>query len=122
MKVTVLIKQTPDTAELPKVTEDEARSGEVRATMVLNPWDEFAVEEAIDLSDRFNCETTAISLGREGETEALKHALAMGVDSGLLVDEQVIGDGDEWAAAEALAEAVKIAGGEEGVRLCWPGR
>ena len=49
--------------------------------MVLNPWDEFAVEEAIDLSNRVICETAAISLGREGETDALKHALAMGVDS-----------------------------------------
>ena len=122
MKVAVLTKQTPDTAELPKVTLDEARSGEFRATMVLNPWDEFAVEEAIDLCDRFNCESTAISLGREGETDALKHALAMGVDSGLLVDERVIGDGDEWATAEALAGAVKHAGGEDGVSLVLAGK
>ena len=122
MKVAVLIKQTPDTAELPKVTVEEARSGEVSATMVLNPWDEFAVEEAIDLADRFNCESTAISLGREGETEALKHALAMGVDSGLLVDERVIGDGDEWATAEALAEATRVAGGEEGTSLVLAGK
>ena len=122
MNVAVLIKQTPDTAELPKVTVAEAQSGDVQATMVINPWDEFAVEEAIDLSDRFDCETVAISLGREGETEALKYALAMGVDSAVLVDERVVDGGDEWALAEALAAAVKIAGGEEGASLALAGK
>ena len=47
MKVAVLVKQTPDTAELPKVSADDVRSGSVKATMVINPWDEFAAEEAI---------------------------------------------------------------------------
>ena len=122
MNVAVLIKQTPDTTELPKVTAAEAQSGDVQATMVINPWDEFAVEEAIDLSDRFGCATVAVSLGREGEAEALKHALAMGVDSAVLVDEQVVGDGDEWATAEALAAAVKIAAGEDEPSLVLAGK
>ena len=122
MNVAVLIKQTPDTAELPRVTVAEAQSGEVQATMVINPWDEFAVEEAIDLSDRFGCETVAVSLGSEGDTDALKHALAMGVDSAVLVDEGVIGGGDEWATAEALAEAVKKAGAGNDVELVLAGK
>ncbi len=49
MKVAVLIKQTPDTAELPKVVADDVRAGKVKATMVINPWDEYAAEEAIQL-------------------------------------------------------------------------
>ncbi len=110
MKVAVLIKQTPDTAELPKVSVAEAQSGDLQATMVINPWDEFAAEEAIDLKERFDFETAAISLGSEGETDALKHALAMGVDSAVLVDERIIDNGDEWTTAEALAEAVKTEG------------
>ncbi len=122
MKVAVLIKQTPDTAELPKVTVTEAESGELQATMVINPWDEFAVEEAIDLSDRFGCETVAISLGREGETDALKHALAMGVDSAVHIDEGVIDGGDEWATAEALAAAAKMVGNGEEVELVLAGK
>ncbi len=122
MNVAVLIKQTPDTAELPKVTVDEAESGELQATMVINPWDEFAVEEAIDLSDRFGCETVAISLGRADETDALKHALAMGVDSAVHVDEDVIDGGDEWATAEALAAAVRKVGGGEDVELVLAGK
>ena len=122
MKVAVLIKQTPDTAELPRVTVAEAQSGEVQATMVINPWDEFAVEEAIDLADRFDCETVAISMGRESEADALKHALAMGMDNAVLVDESVIDGGDEWAAAEALAAAVRLAGEQEEAELVLAGK
>lgn len=55
MKVAVLIKQTPDTAELPKVVADDVRAGKVKATMVINPWDEYAAEEAIQLGDLFRC-------------------------------------------------------------------
>lgn len=122
MNIAVLIKQTPDTAELPKISVEEARSGELRATMVLNPWDEFAVEEAIDLSDRFGCKTTAVSMGRAGETDALKHALAMGVENALLVDEEVASGGDEWAAADALAAAVTRVGEEGDVELVLTGK
>lgn len=109
MKVVVLVKQTPDTAELPKVTADEVTSGDVQATMVINPWDEFAAEEAIQLEDRFDAESVAVTLGTPGETDALKHALAMGIGSAVLVDK---GDGlgDVWTTAALLAGAVKAQG------------
>ena len=110
MKIAVLIKQTPDTAELPKVSVAEAQTGAIKATMVINPWDEYAAEEAIALADRFNADSVAISLGKEGEVDALKHALAMGVGEAVLVDESLVAGSDEWATAAALAEAVKAQG------------
>ena len=58
MKIAVLIKQSPDTAELPKVSADEARSGEVNATMVINPWDEGGTSTRI----RFNTGTRLFHL------------------------------------------------------------
>ena len=79
MKVVVLVKQTPDTAELPKVSADDVRAGKVKATMVINPWDEYAAEEAILLGDRFDAESVSISLGAPEAADALKHTLAMGV-------------------------------------------
>ncbi|MGL4648830.1 MAG: electron transfer flavoprotein subunit beta/FixA family protein [Caldilineaceae bacterium] len=110
MKVVVLVKQTPDTAELPKVSADEVRSGEVKAaTMVINPWDEYAAEEAILLNDRFDCDTVALSMGLPGAAEVLKHALAMGVGEAALVDSSGL-RGDMWTTAEALAAAVKAQG------------
>lgn len=109
MKVVVLAKQTPDTAELPKVTAGEVSSGDVQATMVINPWDEFAAEEAIQLEERFGAETVVITLGIPGEIEALKHALAMGIGSAALVDKSSV-DGDMWTTASLLAAAVKAQG------------
>ncbi len=110
MKIAVLIKQTPDTAELPKVSAEEAGSGEVKATMVINPWDEYAAEEAIDLADRFDGDAVAISVGDPATTEALKHALAMGVHEAVLVDQNVVPTNDDWSLAEVLAAAVRLQG------------
>lgn len=109
MKVVVLLKQTPDTAELPRVTADEVRAGQVKATMVINPWDEFAAEEAILLADRFTAKTTAITLGAASATDALKHALAMGVQDAMLIEHSA-GSGDPWLTASLLAAAVQAQG------------
>lgn len=109
MKVAVLIKQTPDTAELPKVSAAEVQSGTVNATMVINPWDEFAAEEAVQLSENNDAETVAISLGNGDSTDALKHALAMGVNEAILVDNSDL-KGDMWTTASALAAALKSVG------------
>lgn len=118
MKVAVLVKQTPDTAELPKVSADDVRSGSVKATMVINPWDEFAAEEAILLGERFDADSVAISMGSPDAVDALKHALAMGVGAAALVDNSGITGGDMWTTAAALAGAVKA----EGVDLVITGK
>ena len=49
MKIAVLVKQTPDSAELLKVSADDVNRGLVETTMTINPWDEHAVEEAVRL-------------------------------------------------------------------------
>jgi electron transfer flavoprotein beta subunit len=110
VKIVVLIKQTPDTAELPKVSADDVRSGAVKTTMVINPWDEFAAEEAILLAERFNADAAAISLGAPGAVDALKHAIAMGIPEAVLVDNSGLQDADLWATAAALAGAVNAQG------------
>jgi len=108
-----LIKQTPDTAELPKVSADAVRAGTVRATMVINPWDEYAAEESILLGDRFDAKSVAISMGSPESADALKHALAMGVGSAVLVDTSGLTGGDLFTTAEALAARVKAQGDVE---------
>jgi len=110
VKVVVLLKQTPDTAELPKVTADEVRVGQVKATMVINPWDEFAAEEAILLADRFNADTTAMTVGAPTAVDALKHALAMGVQNATLIEQSSDQSGDQWRTAAVLAAAVQAQG------------
>jgi electron transfer flavoprotein beta subunit len=111
VKIAVLIKQTPDTAELPKVSAEEVKGGAVKATMVINPWDEYAAEEAIQLCDRFDADAVAITMGSPDAADALKHALAMGVPEAKLVDRSGAREGDMWTTAELLAAAVKQEGG-----------
>ena len=77
--------------------------------MVINPWDEFAAEEAVQLSENHDAETVAISLGNADSTDALKHALAMGVNEAILVDNSDL-KGDMWTTASALVAALKSVG------------
>ena len=78
MKIAVLIKQTPDTAELPSVAAEDVRKGDIRATLVLNPWDEYAVEEAILLNERFDADTVALSVGGKARWMRLSTRLRWG--------------------------------------------
>jgi electron transfer flavoprotein beta subunit len=79
--------------------------------MVINPWDEYAAEEAILLGDRFDAESVSISMGAPEAADALKHTLAMGVNAAALVDASGVTGGDLFTTAAALAEAVKAQGG-----------
>ena len=119
MKIAVLIKQTPDTAELPTVTVDDVRQGDVKATLVINPWDEFAVEEAIQLGERFDADAIALSLGGRDTVDALKHAIAMGVAEAKLIDNAGVASGDVWTTAAVLAAAIR---GEGDVDLVLMGK
>jgi electron transfer flavoprotein beta subunit len=110
VKIVVLIKQTPDTADLPSVAVDDVRTGDIRATLVINPWDEFAVEEAIQLNERFDADVVAVSAGRESAVDALKHAIAMGVPEAKLIENTGLAQGDIWATARTLAAAVRAEG------------
>jgi electron transfer flavoprotein beta subunit len=78
--------------------------------MVINPWDEFAAEEAIQLGERFDADAVAISLGSPEASEALKHAIAMGVPEAKLVDRSGMTGGDMWTTAALLAAAVRDEG------------
>jgi len=101
VKVAVLVKQTPDTAELPKVAADDVRSGEVKATMVINPWDEYAAEEAILLADRFDADTVAITMGKTIGLEALRQRWTMGATARLPWSTARAMHGDMWNTAQA---------------------
>lgn len=113
MKIAVLIKPTPDTADLPAVDAGAAARGEADTDLVINPWDEYAVEEALLLDERFGAEIIAFSVAKPAETQALKHAVAVGVGEGRLIDRTGLQHGDLWAGAAALAAAVRAEGDVE---------
>jgi electron transfer flavoprotein beta subunit len=119
VKYIVCAKLTPDTEQLADVRPEDVASGKLGVTMVLNPWDEFAVEEALQLQDRYGGETVAISLGSEESTEALKRAIAMGVQTPILLSDEQFCGSDAWGTAYVLAQAIR---NQQGTTLILTGR
>jgi electron transfer flavoprotein beta subunit len=106
LRVVVCTKETPDTAAQVSVTpEGEVTWGD--APLVINPWDEYAVEEAIQLTDRGATGTVALAMGTEATKEALKHALAMGLDEAILVSDPAFKGADTLVTSHVLAQAVR---------------
>jgi electron transfer flavoprotein beta subunit len=80
------------------------------APLIINPWDEFAVEAALNLVADQGGDVTALCLGKEEETEAIKHALAMGADTAVLVSDPALKGIDNVAASRVLAAAIEKIG------------
>jgi len=107
MKFVVCVKLTPDTEELNEVRPQDVGAGDLGVTMVLNPWDEFAVEEALQLQERFEGETVAVTVGGKDATEALKRAVAMGIEETVLLSDPAFEGSDAWGTAHILAAAIE---------------
>jgi electron transfer flavoprotein beta subunit len=80
------------------------------APLVINPWDESAVEAALQQAKDPGGTVTVISMGKSDETEALKHALAMGCNEAVLVSDPVLAGSDNVAVARVLAAAIQKVG------------
>ncbi len=106
MHIVVFTRSTPDTQAVVTVNAAGVVTwGE--AALVVNPWDEYALEEALVRSKAAGGKTTVIAIGGERHNDALKHALAMGVDSALRVDDAGLDDADGLTYATTAAAAVR---------------
>jgi electron transfer flavoprotein beta subunit len=100
MDIFVLLKQTFDTEE--KIVLQNGAVQEEGVKFVINPYDEYAVEQAIQIRDDLGGKVTLLSIGPERTAEALRTALAMGADEAILISDERI-QGDEFEVAEILA-------------------
>ncbi|NOZ71559.1 MAG: electron transfer flavoprotein subunit beta/FixA family protein [Chloroflexi bacterium] len=107
MRYLVCVKQAPDTAELPKVNPEEAASGKLSIQLVVNPWDEHAIEASLQMAENYGGVAGAITVGDEKAIDALRSALAMGCKEATLIQEQAE---DAWSVATLLAAAVQKMG------------
>ena len=105
MNIVVCIKQVPDSAA--KVTADGGQVTWGDAPLVLNPWDEYAVETALVQQESLGGDVTVISVGGESAKEALKTALAMGCSQAILISDPALANADSQATAHVLAAAIK---------------
>jgi electron transfer flavoprotein beta subunit len=80
------------------------------APLVINPWDEYAVEAALQLTEAGGGDVVAVSMGDENAKEALKHSLAMGCSEAILVKDAAFAGLDSAGAARVLAAAVQKVG------------
>jgi electron transfer flavoprotein beta subunit len=109
LNIVVCTKQVPDTAATLKVDEGSNVSwGD--APLVINPWDEYAIEEALRLKEKHGGKVTVLSIGPEQAREALKQAVAMGCDEAILVWDQSLDGSDTLATSYILAQAIKKIG------------
>lgn len=109
MKIAVCLKRVPDTVAKIVPAADRKSIDETGLKFVLNPYDEFAVEEALARKEKAGSgETVAYAVGTDASQETLRTALAMGVDRAVLL--QSPGSADGLEVARALAEALKAGG------------
>jgi len=106
MKIIVCIKQVPEITEvkIDPVTHTLVREG---VPSILNPFDEFAVEEALRIREKHGGEVTVLTMGPPQAREALVKCLAMGADRGILLTDRAFAGADTWATAYTLSLAVK---------------
>lgn len=109
MNIAVLVKQTFDTEAQIKLDSQGQVAGD-NVNLVINPYDEYAIEEAICIKEQLGGEVTVISLGADKAEEALRQALAMGADKAILLSDSIFQGGDESATALALAKALEGGG------------
>lgn len=109
MKVNIIVclKQVPDTESRIKVAADKKSIVTDDLKWVMNPYDEFGVEEALRLKEKFGGEVTVVGVGPKRVTEAIRTALAMGADKGILVNDEAIAGSDSLAVARILASVIK---------------
>jgi electron transfer flavoprotein beta subunit len=107
MKVVVCVKYVPDTAIKVKVASD-GRSVEVSdVTFVVNPYDEFAVEEALQIREKHGGEVIVLSAGSEKASAGLRNCLALGADSAILIRGDSLDAADSYAVGAALTHVCR---------------
>ena len=106
MKIVVTVKQVPATTAEKRYTAD-LRLDRASAESIINPLDEYAIEQALRLQESGAADSVAyLSMGPESAGEALRRALAMGGDEAYLVTDDALVGADEWATAKVLAAAL----------------
>lgn len=105
MKLVACINHVPDTTAKINVGADGKSIDKTGVGFIINPYDEFAVEECLRLKEKNGGEVIAVSLGGDAHKETLRKALAMGVDKAVLLKDET--PRDSFSVARALADYIK---------------
>ena len=118
MKIGVFVKRVPDTEFKVKLKDGGAAIDQAEAKFVVNPYDEFAVEEALKLKEKIGGEVVVFCFGPKGAEENIRAALAMGADRGVRIEEEGFEGSDSFGVASTLAAAAR----KEGIEMLFAGK
>ena len=109
MNIIVCVKQVPDSTQ---VKVDPKTGTLIRAGVpsILNPYDHFALERALEIKAKTGAKVTLLSMGPNQATAVLRLGLALGADEGVLLSDRAFAGSDTWATSYALATAIKKIG------------
>ena len=109
MNIVVCVKQVPDTAEMriDPVTNNLVRDG---VTNIMNPYDQYALETALELKDQLGAKVTVLTMGPPQASVVSKDCVAVGVDEACLISDRAFGGADTLATSAALANSIKHLG------------
>ncbi|MBV5306386.1 MAG: electron transfer flavoprotein subunit beta/FixA family protein [Desulfobulbaceae bacterium] len=112
MKIIVCIKQVLDAKDvhLDPVTNNLLREG---VPSIMNPYDQYAVEEAVRLKELLGGEVTVLSMGPPQAEDVLRQAISCGADHAVLVSDRAFAGADTWATSYTLAMAIQAIGAFE---------
>jgi electron transfer flavoprotein beta subunit len=121
MHIVVCIKQVPDSAQIRvhPVTNTIMRQG---VPAIINPFDLFALEEALRLKDRMGGRVTVLTMGPPQAEDALRKAISFGVDDTILLTDRAFAGADTLATSYALAQTIRKIGEEHPVDLVFTGK
>ncbi|HUU51330.1 MAG TPA: electron transfer flavoprotein subunit beta/FixA family protein [Nitrospinota bacterium] len=106
MKIIVCVKDVPDTESNIRITHDGKGIEQESVTFILNPYDEFAVEEALRIKESIGGEVTALTLGLQSAERVLRACFGLGVDNGILIRDDSFTN-DPFLTASAIASYLK---------------
>jgi len=109
MNIIVLVKQVPDASEVKinRETNTLIRDG---VPSIINPYDRYAIEEALRLREKHGGKVTAVTMGPPQAVEALKEAVSLGVDEVVLLSDRAFAGADTWATSYALSQGIRKIG------------
>lgn len=105
MHFVVCIKQVPDTHDV-KINPETNTLMREGVEAIINPFDMYAIEEALRLRDQLGGNVTALTMGPPQAEAALREAISMGVDEGILVSDRAFAGSDTWATSYTLSKAL----------------
>jgi len=116
MNIIVCIKQVPDTQDI-RINPETNTLMREGVQSIVNPFDMYAIEEAVRLKEKAGGKVTVITMGPPQAEAALKEAISMGIDEAYLVSDRAFAGSDTLATSYTLANAIKKTG-EFSVILC----